>query len=116
MPKKTREQKIRAQQRRLTQFEQVLPTQTDDQATRGQEGATITPLIRLPSLGSQRAASPFPTRPPQQTQAAHTQSLADAKAVRHDMVRILLITALVLGLEVFLYWLLEIQKYHFPLF
>lgn len=108
MPKKTREQKMKSMERRLTRLEQAPILQPEGQQLDDEPSTITTPVFRLPNL-NKRAASAS-------QQKAQAIVITDAKAVQSDIVRIILLTTGVLGIEFFLYWLIEIRKVTFNLF
>lgn len=109
MPKKTLEQKIRAQKRRLAGLEKAIPLgQAIDTKDKQQEQIT-TPVFRLPNLGKIRA---YESGGQTIAATAKIQS-TDIAYIKRDMIRISLLTVGILGIEFLLYWLLEIKNFSF---
>lgn len=109
MPAKSREQKVRAQERRLRQLGVTMPDASQP-APAGEQEIPVphhhhTQTYSLPKSldGTQQASSGL----------SRTTYLTDAAYVRKDIIRIIFLTFGVIAIEFILYWLLEIQKIRF---
>lgn len=99
MPKKTREQKIRSMERRLTRLEQSAAAPVDN--SDDLPSAPSAPVFQLPNIRKQVTS--------QQQKTSATVVLNDAKAVQQDILRIIILTIGILGIEFLLYWLIKIR-------
>ncbi len=108
MPKKTREQKLRAQQKRLKHLDETLfsasPAIADTPPSQ-QESQTITaaPSYRLPALQAEKSVSPKIVT--QNTSVVQQ----DISYVRKDLTRIIFLTAAILVIEFSVFWLVHFE-------
>jgi len=100
MPKRTREQKIRAQERRFSK--EIVPIHVRDARNNAKTLATV-------SADSSTYQSPATTYQISLDNRIAVSSTQDAQFVRKDLTRIIGLTAIIMSIELFLYWLLIVN-------